>query len=82
MQTGWVDLDRLRLHPQLNQMGRELKGRIIMTKEEFGKTVFVSVRNTWGRKIKSKITGERVSLADCAMGYWIVANSPKIEQCE
>lgn len=53
-----------------------------MTKEEFGKTVFVSVKNTWGKEIKSEITGERVSLADCAMGYWRVANSPKIEQCE
>lgn len=46
-----------------------------MTREGFGKTVFVSVKSTWGKQLMSKVTGQRVSLKDCAMGYWMVANS-------
>jgi len=53
-----------------------------MTKAEFGKTLFVSVKKTWEQQLMSNVTGKRVSLKDCAMGYWMVANSPKIEQCE
>ena len=53
-----------------------------MRKEEFGKSVLVSVKETWCKEIKSRITGKRVSLEDCAMGYWQVASSSKIEQCE
>lgn len=33
-------------------------------------TLFVCVGQTWGKQIKSKMTGQCVSLEDCARGYW------------
>jgi len=54
-----------------------------MKKSEFEQpTMMVSVGNTWGKGIESKVTGKRVSLEDCVRGYWLVSNSPRAERAK
>ena len=47
-----------------------------MKKEDIEKpTIMVCVSKTWGKAIQSTVTGKRVSLEDCARGYWKLAGS-------
>lgn len=47
-------------------------------------TLFVSVDKTYGKGICDPQTGKRVSLMDCARGYWTVANLKAVhaDECD
>lgn len=46
------------------------------------KTILVCVSRTWGVQKKSDILKKRVTLEDCARGYWRIVRSKKALQCE
>lgn len=47
-------------------------------------TLFVCVLKTWGKQIKSTVTGYRVSLEDCSRGYWMsgCVSQSRAENCD
>lgn len=45
-------------------------------------TLFVCVDRTWGRELCDEITGQRISLEDCARGYWCDAHLNKVRLAE
>lgn len=54
-----------------------------MKKEDIEQpTMMVRVSKTWGKVLHSKVTGKRVSLEDCARGYWRLAGSLKAEKAK
>ena len=42
----------------------------------------VCVSQTWGKAIQSKVPGKRVSLEDCARGYWKLARSVRKDKAK
>ena len=49
-----------------------------MKKEDIEQpTMMVCVSKTWGKNKTSEVTGKRVSLEDCARGYWKLAGSAR-----
>lgn len=49
-----------------------------MNKEDIEQpTMMVCVSQTWGKAIQSEMTGKRVSLEDCARGYWRLSGSSR-----
>ena len=49
-----------------------------MKKEDIEQpTIMVCVSRTWGEALQSKVTGKRVSLEDCARGYWRLSRSSR-----
>lgn len=59
-----------------------IQAHAAMVPNMYGRTLFVCVNNTWGRQYVSSVTHERVSLKDCARGYWYIAGSYRARQAE
>lgn len=54
-----------------------------MKKEDIEQpTMMVCVSQTWGKAKKSDVTDKRVSLEDCARGYWRVARSARAQKAK
>ena len=51
-----------------------IKDKVSVPKETPDKTLFVSVDNTYGKRLVDPQTKKLVSLEDCARGYWTEKN--------
>lgn len=62
----------------------QVPSQVVVPKTTPSGSLFVYVGGTWGNHQKSSITGQRVSLEDCARGYWNQANlsQARAEECD